>query len=60
MLPPPQYLEQVAKALPKLYSKSEINEVLDEIESLYETIEREFEDLVGDLIYQLHSKLQSL
>ena len=57
---PYRYLEKVSAAFDTLNTREEINEVLDELEYLYELIDPEFQDLAGDLIAKLTDKLSKL
>ena len=57
---PYQYLEKTAAVLETLNSREEINNLLDELEFLYEALEPEHQDLATQLIERLHSRLSSL
>ena len=57
---PYKYLEQVSELLDSLNTREEINQVLDELEFLFDLIEPEFQDQVSDLISRLTQRLQEL
>lgn len=57
---PYKYLEQVSELFDTLNTREEINQVLDELEYLYDLIEPEFQDQVSDLIARLSKRLQEL
>ncbi len=57
---PYKYLEQVSELFETLNSREDINQVLDELEFLYDLIEPEFQDQVSDLINRLTNRLQEL
>ena len=57
---PYKYLEQVSELFDTLNTREEINQVLDELEYLYDLIEPEFQDHVSDLIARLSKRLQEL
>ncbi len=57
---PYKYLEQVSELFETLNTAEEINQVLDELEYLYDLIEPEFQDQVSDLISRLTNRLQEL
>lgn len=57
---PYKYLEQVSELFDTLNTREEINQVLDELEFLFDLIEPEFQDQVSDLINRLTKRLQEL
>ena len=57
---PYKYLEQVSELFDSLSTREEINQVLDELEYMYDLIEPEFQDQVSDLIARLSKRLQEL
>jgi len=57
---PYKYLELVSELFDTLNSCEEINQVIDELEYLYDLIDPEFQDQVSDLINRLTQRLQEL
>ena len=57
---PYKYLEQVSELFDTLNTREEINQVLDELEFLFDLIDPEFQDQVSDLINRLTQRLQQL
>ena len=57
---PYKYLEQVSELFDTLNSREEINQVIDELEFLYDLIDPEFQDQVSDLISRLTTRMQEL
>ena len=57
---PYKYLEQVSELFDTLNTREEINQVLDELEFLFDLIDPEFQDQVSDLISRLTKRLQEL
>jgi predicted metallopeptidase len=57
---PYKYLELVSELFDTLNSREEINQVIDELEYLYDLIDPEFQDQVSDLINRLTKRLQEL
>jgi flagellar hook-associated protein FlgK len=57
---PYKYLEQVSELFDTLNSREEINQVIDELEFLFDLIDPEFQDQVSDLINRLTKRLQEL
>jgi hypothetical protein len=57
---PYKYLEQVSELFDTLNTREEINQVLDELEFLFDLIDPEFQDQVSDLIGRLTKRLQEL
>ena len=57
---PYKYLEQVSELFDTLNTREEINQVIDELEFLFDLIEPEFQDQVSDLIARLTKRLQEL
>ena len=57
---PYKYLQQVSELFDTLNTREEINQVLDELEFLFDLIEPEFQDQVSDLISRLTKRLQEL
>lgn len=57
---PYKYLEQVSELFDSLNTREEINQVLDELEFLFDLIDPEFQDQVSDLISRLTKRLQEL
>lgn len=57
---PYRYLEQVSELFDTLQTREEINQVIDELEFLFDLIEPEFQDQVSDLISRLTKRLQEL
>jgi hypothetical protein len=57
---PYKYLEQVSELFETLNTPEAINQVLDELEYLFDLIEPEFQDQVSDLIGRLTKRLQEL
>lgn len=54
---PYAYMQQVSVHMHELVSKNEIEEVLDELEYLFEVIPPDLQDLAEQLISQLRVKL---
>ena len=57
---PYKYLEQVSELFDSLNTREEINQVLDELEFLFDLIDPEFQEQVSDLISRLTKRLQEL
>jgi hypothetical protein len=57
---PYKYLEQVSELFDSLNTREEINQVIDELEFLFDLIDPEFQDQVSDLISRLTRRLQEL
>jgi len=57
---PYKYLEQVSELFDTLNTREEINQVLDELEFLFDLIDPEFQNQVSDLISRLTKRLQEL
>ena len=57
---PYKYLEHVSELFDSLNTPEEINQVLDELEFLFDLIDPEFQDQVSDLINRLTIRLQEL
>ena len=57
---PYKYLEQGSELFDTLNTREEINQVLDELEFLFDLIDPEFQDQVSDLISRLTKRLQEL
>ena len=57
---PYKYLEKVSELFDSLNTREEINQVLDELEFLFDLIDPEFQDQVSDLISRLTKRLQEL
>ena len=57
---PYKYLEQVSELFDTLNTREEINQVLDELEFLFDLIDPEFQDQVSHLISRLTKRLQEL
>ncbi len=57
---PYKYLQQVSELFNSLNTPEEINQVLDELEYLFDLIDPEFQDQVSDLIARLNERLQEL
>jgi len=57
---PYKYLEQVSELFDSLNTREEINQVLDELEFLFDLIDPEFQDQVSDLVSRLTKRLQEL
>jgi hypothetical protein len=57
---PYKYLEQVSELFDTLNTREEINQVIDELEFLFDLIDPEFQDQVSDLISRLTKRLQEL
>ncbi len=57
---PYRYLEQVSELFDTLQTREEINQVIDELEFLFDLIDPEFQDQVSDLISRLIKRLQEL
>ena len=57
---PYKYLEQVSELFDTLNTREEINQVIDELEFLFDLIDPEFQDQVSDLIARLTKRLQEL
>jgi len=60
MTNPYRYLEQVSELFDTLNTREEINQVIDELEFLFDLIDPEFQDQVSDLISRLTKRLQEL
>ncbi len=54
------FILDVAKRLDELDDPREINDVMDKLEFLYEALDSEQQDLVGQLMGKLESRLRSL
>jgi len=57
---PYKYLEHVSELFDTLNTCEEINQVIDELEFLFDLIDPEFQDQVSDLISRLTKRLQEL
>ena len=57
---PYKYLEKVSELFDSLNTREEINQVLDELEFLFDLIDPEFQEQVSDLISRLTKRLQEL
>jgi hypothetical protein len=57
---PYKYLEQVSELFDTLNTREEINQVIDELEFLFDLIDPEFQDQASDLISRLTKRLQEL
>ena len=57
---PYKYHEQVSELFDTLNTREEINQVIDELEFLFDLIDPEFQDQVSDLINRLTKRLQEL
>lgn len=57
---PYKYLEQVSELFDTLNTKEQINQVLDELEYIFDLIDPDFQDQVSDLIARLSKRLQEL
>ena len=57
---PYKYLEQVSELFETLNTREEINQVIDELEFLFDLIDPEFQDQVSDLISCLTKRLQEI
>lgn len=57
---PYKYLEQVSELFDTLNTREEINQVIDELEFLFDLIDPEFQDQVSELIGRLTKRLQEL
>lgn len=57
---PYKYLEQVSELFDSLNTREEINQVLDELEFLFDLVDPEFQEQVSDLIGRLTKRLQEL
>ena len=55
---PYAYMQQVARRLPELTSRAEIETVLDELEYLFEVIPPDMQEPAEQLIGMLRDKLQ--
>jgi DNA-directed RNA polymerase subunit H (RpoH/RPB5) len=56
---PYAYMQQVSVRMHELVSKNELEEVLDELEYLFEVIPPDMQDLAEQLISQLRGKLSN-
>lgn len=56
---PAVYLHQVARRLPDLTRRAEIEAVLDELEYLFEVLDPELQDPAYQLIDQLRARLEA-
>ena len=57
---PYKYLEHVSELFDTLNTCEEINQVIDELEFLFDLIDPEFQDQASDLISRLTKRLQEL
>jgi hypothetical protein len=57
---PVKYLQEADKTAGELDTREEVNRVIDELESIYETLDPQFQDLASDLIDRLSSRLKEL
>lgn len=57
---PYKYLQQVSELFDTLTTREEINQVLDELEFMFDLIDPEFQDQVSELINRLTQRLQEL
>lgn len=57
---PYKYLEQVSELFDTLNTREEINQVIDELEFIFDLIDPEFQDQVSELINRLTQRLQQL
>ena len=57
---PYRYLEQVSELFDTLNTREQINQVIDELEFLFDLIDPEFQDQVSDLISRLTKRLQEI
>ena len=57
---PYRYLEQVSELFDTLTTREQINQVIDELEFLFDLIDPEFQDQVSDLISRLTKRLQEI
>jgi len=57
---PYRYLEQVSELFDSLNTREQINQVIDELEFLFDLIDPEFQDQVSDLISRLTKRLQEI
>jgi len=57
---PYKYLEQVSELFDTLTTREEINQVIDELEFIFDLIDPEFQDQVSELINRLTQRLQEL
>ena len=57
---PYKYLEQVSELFDSLNTREQINQVIDELEFLFDLIDPEFQDQVSDLISRLTKRLQEI
>jgi hypothetical protein len=56
---PYRYLEQVAGKVDSLDDREEINQVIDELQLVYEILDPEFQGLADDLIARLNARLDA-
>jgi hypothetical protein len=56
---PYRYLEQVAGRIDSRDDRDEINQVIDELEFIYEILDPEFQGLADDLMTRLTARLQA-
>jgi hypothetical protein len=57
---PYAYLEKVAGVLDSLQDQKDIQQVIDELEFIYEAVDPEFQEMVSGLIDRLTQRLQDL
>jgi predicted DNA-binding protein len=57
---PYKYLQQVTAQFDTLDTREAVNQVLDEMEFLYEALGSEMKDIATGLIEQLHERLKTL
>ena len=55
---PGRYINEIARRMPELTGRAEIEEVLDRLEYVYEVVPPEMQDNVEKLIRMLHDKLK--
>jgi len=55
---PGRYINEIARRMPELTGRDEIEEVLDRLEYVYEVVPPEMQDNVEKLIRMLHDKLK--
>ena len=55
---PDRYINEIARRMPELAGRDEIEEALDRLEYVFEVIPPEMQDNVETLIRMLHDKLK--
>ena len=57
---PEEHLQSAAKSFDTVQDKREIDQLLDELEGVFEALQPELQDAAADLIGRLHDKRRAL